>query len=72
MAYIKTQPAYLQFLRMNPEWYRYLSRDTSNFEAFKKQAAYFHGKTVVQVIERISDTMQFANMLVQFTREMQD
>ncbi|MDY0396279.1 YlbE-like family protein [Virgibacillus halophilus] len=69
---IKSQPEYRQFLRMNPVWYRYLSRDPASFSTFKKESALFHGKTVGQRIERLQDTVNLANMLLQFTREMQD
>lgn len=69
---IKQQPEYMQFLRMNPVWYRYLARDPSSFSMFKKESAVFHGKTVGQRIERFQDTVNLASMLLEFTREMQD
>jgi len=31
---IKSNPMYIEFLRQNSSWYKYLNRDPNNFESF--------------------------------------
>lgn len=62
----------LQFIRYNPVWYRYLSRDPNLIYEMEKEAKKFHGKTLPKRLEKLTDQAQMLNMLIQFTNAMKD
>lgn len=63
--YLKSQPKLLKFVRFNPEWYRYLSRDPSRITEIDKEAKKFYGKTWPQQIEKANNHLSMMKMFVQ-------
>lgn len=63
--YLKSQPSLLKFVRYNPEWYRYLSRDPSRITEIDKAAKSFYGKTWPQQIEKANDKLSMMKMFIQ-------
>ncbi|GGC80430.1 hypothetical protein GCM10007216_08740 [Thalassobacillus devorans] len=62
----------LAFIRMNPEWYRKLTRDPGQQTVFDKEMKRFFGRTPIQRVEKIGNQLQMMNMLVQMARAMKD
>ncbi|WP_430786152.1 YlbE-like family protein [Virgibacillus flavescens] len=61
--YLKSKPSLLRFVRLNPVWYRYLSRDPSRVMEIEKEAKKFYGKTLPQKFERASSQISMMKML---------
>ncbi|RKQ37376.1 YlbE-like family protein [Oceanobacillus halophilus] len=70
--YLLERPDLQNFVRYNPIWYRYLSRDPSRISEMEKEAKRFYGKTFPQKIEKIGNNVQMLNMLMQFAGAMKD
>jgi hypothetical protein len=71
-AYLQARPELLQFVRYNPVWYRYLSRDPGCMEDMEKEAKKFYGKTLPQRLEKMNSQVQMIGMLMQFADAMKD
>ncbi|QTM99311.1 hypothetical protein ERJ70_08335 [Sediminibacillus dalangtanensis] len=69
---LTNRPDLKHFIRMNPEWYRKLTRYPEEFTEMEKAAKAFYGKTIPQRIERLSGQMQMISMLIQMAGSMKD
>ncbi|GGB44997.1 hypothetical protein F3157_06785 [Virgibacillus dakarensis] len=70
--YLQSHPHLLNFVRYNPIWYRYLTRDPNRIAELEREAKKFYGKTFPQRLEKISNQVQMAGMLIQFAESMKD
>lgn len=70
--YLRYHPHLLKFVRHNPMWYRYLSRDPAAIEQIEKASKKFYGKTFSQRIDRIHEQIQFVDMMFKFSNLMKD
>ncbi|MEN1966993.1 YlbE-like family protein [Lentibacillus sp. N15] len=70
--YLQSRPDLLHFIRYNPSWYRYLTREPDQLSELEKAAKQFYGKTLPQRFEKLSNQVQMAGMLLQFTDLMKD
>ncbi|RLL45216.1 hypothetical protein D8M04_10175 [Oceanobacillus piezotolerans] len=70
--YLAKNPSLANFIRYNPVWYRYLTRDPSSIKEMEKEAKVFYGKTISQRVERINNSVQMLNMVMQFAGVMKD
>lgn len=70
--YLQKQPELANFVRYNPIWYRYLSRDPQRVYELVDEAKYFYGKTFPQRLEKLNNQVQMVNMLMQFAESMKD
>lgn len=70
--YVSKREELIRFIRYNPIWYRYLTRDPSRIHEMEKEAKRFYGKTLPQRIEKINNNVQMLNMLAQFVGAMKD
>lgn len=70
--YVSNDPKLAKFIRYNPIWYRYLSRDPYRINELEKEAKQFYGKTFPQQVEKINGHMQMVSMLIQFAGAMKD
>lgn len=71
-AHLKAHPELTKFVRYNPMWYRYLSRDASRLDELEKEAKVFYGKTFSQRLEKVNTQVQTIGMLMQFATAMKD
>ncbi|WP_053219786.1 YlbE-like family protein [Virgibacillus senegalensis] len=69
---LNNRPDLKHFIRMNPEWYRKLTRNPDELKEMEKAAKVFYGKTIPQRMERLSDQMQMVTMLIQLAGAMKD
>ncbi|MFC3040221.1 YlbE-like family protein [Virgibacillus xinjiangensis] len=70
--YLESRPDLLHFIRYNPVWYRYLSRNPQRIREMEKEAKFFHGKTLPQKLEKMNQQVQMAGMMLQFAEAMKD
>ncbi|HLR66037.1 YlbE-like family protein [Virgibacillus alimentarius] len=71
-SYLQNHPELLVFVRYNPVWYRYLSRDPNKLEELEKEAKRFYGKTFTKRLEKMNNQVQMITMLMQFAGAMKD
>ena len=70
--HLVSRPDLMNFIRNNPEWYRYLSRDPSKVSDIEQEAKRFYGKTFSQKVEKVNQNVQMVGMLLQFAEMMKD
>ncbi|SFD82934.1 YlbE-like protein [Lentibacillus persicus] len=70
--YLQQNPKYAHFVRLNPIWYRYLTREPSRVNELEKASRYFYGETFSQKVDKIGSHVQMLNMLINFTEIMKD
>lgn len=68
--YLNQRPEVKQFIRNNPIWYRYLSRDPNSIAQLEKEVKEYYGKTFPQKIERFQSNLNMAMMLLEMVRGM--
>jgi len=64
IQYITAQKDLQEFIRQQPHWYRLLSRDPHTFEQFERASLHFFEKTIPQRVEKFSNNLQMASMLM--------
>lgn len=70
--YLESRPDLIKFIRMNPIWYRTITRDPSVIPTMEQEAKYYFGKTASQKIERFSNQLQMVQMIMQMAKAMKD
>ncbi|WP_156290447.1 YlbE-like family protein [Oceanobacillus salinisoli] len=70
--FLSNRPDLVNFIRYNPIWYRYLTRDPNSLREMEKEAKIFYGKTLPQRMERFGNNVQMLNMLAKFAGAMKD
>ncbi|WP_368654710.1 YlbE-like family protein [Ornithinibacillus sp. 4-3] len=60
--YLQNHPDLLQYIRLHPIWYRYLSRDPQSITQLEKDAKEFYGKTFPQRVKKIEEQIQLAHL----------
>lgn len=66
--YLSQRPEMKQFVRNNPLWYRYLSRNPQSILQLEEQVKYYFGKTFPQKIDRFQSNLNMAMMLFNVVR----
>lgn len=70
--YLQTNKHLLNFIRHQPMWYRYLSRDPEKIHELEEAAKVFYGKTMSQRLEKVNEHIQLIHMLVQLSQLSKD
>lgn len=70
--YLQSRPELLRFVRLNPHWYRELTRNPNAIYDLERESKFFYGKTVPQRIEKVSNQIQMVSMLMQMAGAMKD
>ncbi|HHW38263.1 MAG TPA: hypothetical protein GXX18_13665 [Bacillales bacterium] len=63
-SYLQSRPDMLMFVRESPGWYRKLSRSPEKVFEIEQEAKIFYGRTFPQRMDRLNESIQFANMLL--------
>lgn len=69
---LQKNPTYVNFVRQNPLWYRYLTRDPRLISEVEKEAKEYYGKTLPQQIEKFGSQVQMLHMFVQLAGNIKD
>ncbi|GLY10601.1 YlbE-like family protein [Bacillus badius] len=64
MEKIRSNKEWHDYLRREPSWYRLLSRDPYQIEAFERASLQFYKKTFPDRISRLNDSLQMASALM--------
>ncbi|MFC0524015.1 YlbE-like family protein [Pontibacillus salicampi] len=70
--YLETREDLLKFIRMNPKWYRKVTRNPSVLSQIESEAKHYYGKTTPQRMEKFTNQLQMVQMLVQMAQAMKD
>ncbi|MFD1360228.1 YlbE-like family protein [Lentibacillus salinarum] len=70
--YLQENPELAKFVRLNPVWYRYLTREPHRIQELEKASKQFYGKTFSQQVDKIGSHVQMVNMLINFAGVMKD
>ncbi|MYL33018.1 hypothetical protein GLW08_02135 [Pontibacillus yanchengensis] len=70
--YLESREDLRKFMRMNPKWYRRVTRDPSVLSQMEQESKYYFGKTTTQRIERFNNQLQMVQMLMQMAQAMKD
>lgn len=71
-TYLQKNKELIEFLREQPIWYRKLSRDPSQIENLEIVALHYYQKTIPHQIEKFSNGVQMASMMVSMFKIMND
>jgi len=70
--YLRHNEHLLTFVRHNPIWYRYLSRDPKAIGKIEQSAKAFYGQTWPQRLEKLNEQIKVVDMLLSFSNIMKD
>lgn len=70
MGYIQQQPLLRNYLRENPQWYRRLARNPSELQSFEVSSLRYYKKTIPDQVEKISNGVQMASMMLGMLQAM--
>lgn len=70
MDYIKQQKQLEQFIREQPIWFRKLSRNPNDLKEFEMKSLHFYGKTIPHQVEKFTNSVQLANMMLSMLQAM--
>lgn len=59
-----------QFLREQPQWYRKLSRNPFDLEAFEIASLHYYKRTIPHQVEKFSNGVQMASMMFHMFQSM--
>lgn len=62
--YLSSRPDLRFFVRMNPDWYKRLSRNPYQWSELEREAKVFYGQTFAQKAERLSQQLKAANLML--------
>jgi len=68
--YIKDNEDYLKYLRLQPIWYRKLSRNPQEFEKLGTDAAYHFQKSIPHRVNQLTNGVQVASMMLGMLQNM--
>lgn len=70
--YLKNHPEIANFVRKNPNWYRYLTRDPSQVDTLHKVAKEYDGNTIPKRIHSFTSNIQMMKMMFHLLSSMKD
>ncbi|WP_409305306.1 YlbE-like family protein [Peribacillus sp. SCS-155] len=70
LVQIQADPDLKNFIRMQPQWYRYLMRHPHQLDKMQTEAAYFLKKSIPHRISNLSNGVQMAWMMLNMYQAM--
>lgn len=70
--YLESRDDLLKFMRMNPEWYRKITREPGLLPTMEQESKEYFGQTVTQKMERFNNQIQMVQMLMQMAQTMKE
>jgi len=68
--YVSQNQELQQFIREQPHWYRTLSRNPNDLEAFEVASLHYYKKTIPDHVQKFSNGVQMASMMVSMFQAM--
>ncbi|HLS61279.1 MAG TPA: YlbE-like family protein [Virgibacillus sp.] len=72
MNHLHLPPDQVLFIRYNPVWYRYLSRDPRRVDELPEITKEFFGRTFSHRIGKLDENIKLVGMLMEFAEMMKD
>ncbi|MEH7107986.1 MULTISPECIES: YlbE-like family protein [Bacillaceae] len=72
LEYIKRQKDLSQFVREQPLWYRKLSRNPYDLQAFEAASLQFYKKTIPDQVDKFTNGVQMASMMYSMFQAMKN
>jgi hypothetical protein len=70
LDYLESKEKLKQFVRENPNWYRKLTRNPQDIKSVELAAKNYFKQTIPYKVEKISDSIQFASMMMEMYKAM--
>ncbi|MGJ7922519.1 YlbE-like family protein [Neobacillus sp. LXY-4] len=70
VEYLNRNPQLHQFLREQPNWYRRLSRNPQDLQQLEISSMHYYKKTFPHQVEKFSNGVQMASMLMSMFQSM--
>lgn len=70
--YLEGREDLIKFMRMNPEWYRKLTREPGLLPSMEQETKIYFGQTVSQKMERVNNQIHMVQMLMQMAQTMKE
>lgn len=68
--YLNQRQDLKHYIRINPIWYRRLSRNPQSINQMDQEAKIYYGKTFPQKVERFQSNLNMAMMLLEMMKGM--
>jgi hypothetical protein len=70
LEFLESKKNLRQFIRENPIWYRRLTRNPTDKHSIELAAKDFYKQTIPHKVEKFSNSLEFASMMMQMYRTM--
>jgi hypothetical protein len=70
--YLLSRPDILHFVRMNPMWYRRLTRYPESMQMLESASKEFYGKTFYQKVGKVNDQINLLTMLMSMSEVLKE
>ena len=70
MEYISQNKDFQRFIREQPMWYRRLSRNPQDIQAFEIAALHYYQRTIPHKVEKFTNSVQMASMMMSMFQAM--
>ncbi|MHC0037291.1 YlbE-like family protein [Pseudoneobacillus sp. C159] len=70
IEYLQERKDLREYIRQQPDWYRKLSRNPNELEAFEIASLQFFRKTIPDQVEKFSNGVQMASMMMHMFQAM--
>ncbi|MBM4764054.1 YlbE-like family protein [Bacillus sp. B15-48] len=67
---IRQQKELQEFIRLQPHWYRRLSRNPNEFSSLEISALHFYERTIPHQVQKFTNGVQMASMMMQMFANM--
>jgi hypothetical protein len=70
--YLQEKKELREFIRQQPIWYRKLTRNPQDLQSFETAALHYFRKTIPHQVEKFSNGVQMASMMLHMFQAMND
>lgn len=72
LEYLSERKDLKEFIRQQPQWYRKLSRNPNDLQAFETASLHYFRKTIPDHVEKFSNGVQMASMMLHMFQAMNE
>jgi len=72
LDFLQSNEDYMRFIRIQPKWYRTLTRNPELLEEFRLASMQFFGKTIPQRVDKLQNQVQMASFMVEMFQALKE
>jgi hypothetical protein len=72
LDFLQSNEDYMRFIRIQPKWYRTLTRNPDLLEDFRLASMQFFGKTIPQRVDKLQNQVQMASFMVEMFQALKE